>query len=138
MMHMGYGFGLGFLNFLGTILFFIFLFWLLKAFVFGRGWRGGHRGWRHMKYAGGPWGRGSDEAAETARERYAKGDISKDQYEAIKTGLGAEKSQETHDNWRDWRGFWDRDKALEVARIRFAKGEITLEEYEAIKRGLES
>lgn len=137
MMHMGWGFGLGFLNFLGTILFFIFLFWVFKAFVFGRGWRGGYgRGWRHMKSAGGPWGR-SDDATEAARERYARGDISKEQYEAIKTGLESEKSRESHDDWRDWRGFWNRDKALEVARVRFARGEISLEEYQAIKQGLE-
>ena len=137
LMHMGYGgFGLGFLNFIGTILFFIFLFWLFKMFAFGRGWRGG-KPWKHMKYAGGPWARGewkgSDDAVETARERFARGEISKEQYDAIKSGLEAEKAKEGE---HDWRSFWKRDEALELARLRFARGEIGLEEYEAIKKGL--
>jgi putative membrane protein len=136
-MHMGYGFGLGFLNFIGTILFFIFLFWLFKMFAFGRGWRGG-KPWKQMKYAGGPWGRGGwykgEDAVETARERFARGEISKEQYDAIKAGLDAEKSMEA--DGHDWRSFWKRDDALEVARVRFAKGEISLEEYRAIKQAL--
>lgn len=144
MAHMGYGFGLGFLNFIGTILFFVFLFGVLRMFMFGRGWHGGHMGrkyWKRMKYAGGPWAqgrdwlKGDDGALETARERYAKGEISKEQYDAIKAGLETEQAKESHE---DWRGFFRRDDALEVARVRFAKGEITLEQYEAIKKGLES
>jgi len=134
-MHVGYGFGLGFLNFIGTILFIVFLFWVFRWFVFGRGWRGRHwgRGWRGMKYAGGPWSGGSDDAVETARERYARGEITKEQYEAIKAGLEKERYSEAQE---DWRGFWKRDQALEVARVRFAKGEISLEEYQAIKKNL--
>ncbi len=144
MAHMGYGFGLGFLNFIGTILFFVLLFGVLRMFMFGRSWQGGHMGrrhWKRMKYAGGPWARGDardDGALETARERYAKGEISKEQYEAIKSGLEAQEAKESHDDGRGWQGWWNRDNALETARVRFAKGEISLEEYQAIKKGLES
>lgn len=140
------GFGLGFLNFIGTILFFVFMFKIFQMFA-GRG--GSMRGcMKGMKYAGGPWmqgGRrgwrgfeGNDGAVEAARERYAKGEISKEQYDSIKTGLGAQEAQESHDDWRGMRRFFKSDDALEIARVRFAKGEITLEQFEALKKGLES
>jgi len=140
---MGYGMGFNpffaFFDFLFNILFFVLfiagIFWLLRM-LRGGGW--GRRGWRRMGYAGGPWGgrgnwfRGGDDAVETARERFAKGEISKEQYDAIKSSLEAEQVKE-----EDWRPpFMRRDDALEIARMRFARGEITQEQYEEIKKGL--
>ena len=95
-----------------------------------------------MRSARGPWGRGDwlrggDEAMETARERFARGEVTKEQYEAIKTGLENERAADAREDW-NWRGWWNRDSALEIARMRFARGEISLEELEAIRRGLES
>ncbi|RIH88105.1 SHOCT domain-containing protein [Calidithermus roseus] len=121
----GWGFGLAFLNFLGLLLFFIFLFWAFHFFVWGRpSWRGD---WRHMR---GPLA--GDEALKAARERFAKGEISREEYERIKAGLEQEQAPD------DWKTFWHRDSALEVARLRFARGEITLEEFEVIKKGLQN
>lgn len=142
----GYGFNpfwafFGFLfNLLFFVLFIAFILWLFKGMRRGR-W--GHA-WKRMRPAGGSWGRGdwfhSDEAMETARERFAKGEVTQEQYETIKTGLENERAKEVREpredwNWKNW---WHRDNALEIARMRFARGEISLEEYKAIKRGLES
>ncbi len=132
----------GFLfNLLFLVLFVAFILWLLKGFRRGR-W--GHA-WKRMRPAGGPWGRGDwfrgdDEAMETARERFARGEVTQEQYESIKTGLQNERAKEAREAREDWnwKGWWHRDNALEVARMRFARGEISLEELEAIKRGLES
>ncbi|MBF6595527.1 MAG: SHOCT domain-containing protein [Thermaceae bacterium] len=145
MAHFGMGYGMGFNPFLAffgfifNLLFFVLfiagIFWLLRMFRRG-GW--GRHGWRGMRYAGGPWGgrgnwlRGSDDAVDLARERFAKGEISKEQYDTLKAGLEAEQAKE-----EDWRPpFMRRDDALELARMRFAKGEITQEQYDEIKKGL--
>lgn len=67
----------GFLfNLLFFVLFIVFILWLLKGFRRGRR---GHA-WKRMQPAGGPWGRGDwfrggDEAMETARERFARGEV---------------------------------------------------------------
>ncbi|MDX2006419.1 MAG: SHOCT domain-containing protein [Meiothermus sp.] len=152
----GYGYGfnpfLAFFGFLFNLLFFFlfiaFLVWLVRGMKRGR-W--GNNGWRQMRTAGGPWGwgpermrdmrdkakgwfEGADDAMEVARERFAKGEISREQLETIRAGLHAEQAQAE----RQAKSFWSRDSALETARMRFAKGEISLEEYESIKRGLES
>jgi uncharacterized membrane protein len=126
----GWGFGLAFLNFLGLLLFFVLLFWAFRFFVWGP--PGGRRGWRWgpWRYLRGPLA--GDEALEAARERFARGEISREEYERIRAGLEREQG---HD---DWKPFWQRDSALEVARERFARGEITLEEFEATKKGLQS
>jgi putative membrane protein len=138
---MGYGFGfnpfMAFFGFLFNLLFFgLFIagiLWLLRM-LRGGGW--GRHGWRRMRYAGGPWGRAGrfwgDDAVEALRERFARGEISKEQYEALRLSLEADQAKE-----EDWRPpFLHRDGALEIARMRFAKGEITQEQYEEIKKGL--
>jgi uncharacterized membrane protein len=123
----GFGFGLGFLNFIGTILFFVFIFMLIKFFVRGaryanyRGWdrgeRGG-RGWNRSDWGRGDWGKG----APWMREEF---------WQNRKGGP------------RPWHGDWhgDRDndvddEAMTIARERLAKSEITPEQFETIKQGL--
>ena len=147
----GYGFNpfLAFFGFIFNLLFFVFfigfILWMVRGFKRGR-W--GHGPWKQMKYAGGPWGLKPErmregmkgwfdsegDAQQTARERFARGEITLEQFQTIKAGLEAEQAQAT----RQAKSFWNRDSALETARMRFAKGEISLEEYEAIKQGLES
>ena len=141
----GYGFGLGFLNFLGTILFFVALFWLVRAFVFGRRRRYrppfGSRGWSRWDSGYG----GEDRALRLARERFAQGKISAEEFETIRSRLDT-----GEDGGRDGPSFpdlsnlrssigsnWGRERALDIARTRFAKGEITQEEFETLKRTLE-
>jgi putative membrane protein len=161
-MHYGWhgaGFGFGFLNFIGTILFFILMFALLRGLFRGWGYANGMRGpWGHRHSGwgrGGPWrawmnGFGRDEAMETARERLARSEITPEQFDAIKKGLETRQNtewDERHDSrgewgradWsRGWRGMMGRDEALEIARMRFARGEISAEEFEMIKRSLEN
>jgi uncharacterized membrane protein len=125
---MGLGFGLGFLNFLGTVLFFILLIWALKLFFRGeRGWspRGRYRHWERGE---------GDEAIMAARERLAHGEITADEFEAIKGGLRSNAPQEDHPS-EAW--FRRRDGALGIARLRLARGEITLDEFEALRRALQ-
>lgn len=160
MWHQGFGmapmmgFGFGFLNFIGTILFFVFLFALLRMFFrgwryagMGRGPRGGSGGPWMARGMGHGWGRhgwGSmlgglnsrDEALETARERLAKSEITPEQFETIRKGL--ETRRQRDDDEQPWRGWTGKDEALETARLRFARGEISAEEFEMIKRALES
>ena len=117
------GFGFGFLNFIGTILFIILIVWVIKSVARG-GWRSGR--WQQS---------GQDDAAlNAARERFARSEISAEEYEALRQGLrqGEERGQ-----GRSFGGWFDGgDKALELARMRFARGEIDLEEFERIRRGL--
>jgi uncharacterized membrane protein len=149
----GLGFGLGFLNFIGTILFFIFIFMLIKFFIRGsryaghRPWHGrgdwskddwGRRGppwmreefWQGRKEGSRPWSwysEAGDEAMSVARERLAQGEITPEQFEAVKGGLKVDMADSSSGRF---------DKALHLARLRFAKGEITLEEFEAVKKTL--
>ena len=133
----GFGFGLGFLNLIGTVLFFFFLFWVAKFVIRGIRYSGGGRGPR------GGYGRGfrrrfersfernfdgPDDALQTARDRLARSEITPEEFETIKQGLGTPPSQ----------SFWDNDDALSTARQRFAQGDITLEEFEAVKKALQS
>jgi putative membrane protein len=130
------GFGLGFLNLIGMVLFFGFIFMLVKGFAFrmnGRGYpRGfgpmthkhcGHEGWKH------------NDAMQLARERFARGEMNQEQFETIKAGLEKDQFSEMPSRPKNWP---HSDGALELARMRFAKGEISLEDYEAIKKGLQN
>ncbi len=154
-MHGDMGFGLGFLNFLGTILFWVAVFWAVRFFVRGgfskyrshgrypqwrRGWHGGGR----------PWEARSDEADKLVRERLARGEISEDEYARLKAQLGGNGSVGDNGGSRQGVGGgnarseggplgWLRgDGALETARMRLAKGEISEGEFETIRRVLTS
>jgi putative membrane protein len=148
----GFGFGLGFLNFIGTILFFVALFALIRFFIKGARYAG-YRNWQGR----GDWGRNDwkpggwknkapwmsekfwaddkggsrpdvdDEAMSVARERVAQGEITPEQFETIKQGLKVDMSDSP---------LGRHDKAVHLARLRFAKGEISLEEFEAVKKVL--
>ena len=159
----GMGFGLGFLNFLGTILFFVIAIWFLRTFIFGRRRYGRGGPWSRFggRYGGhgrgrsrGGWSRwdgdggGEDEALKVARERFAGGKISAEEFSTIRSGLEAGsggKSDERDDpSFPDFSelgdrfgGGWGRERALNIARTRFAKGEISQEEFEAVKKTLE-
>lgn len=139
----GYGFGFNpffaFFGFLFNLLFFVLfiglIVWALRGFRRGRWGRGPWRGMGYRRF--GNWMEGSDDAMNTLRERFARGEINREEYERIKAGLESQRAKEAHDE-NGWRPWWNRDSALETARTRFAKGEITLEEFEAIKKGLQS
>lgn len=143
--HMGgMGFGLGFLNFIGTILFFVAVFWALRFFF-----RGGLHKYRHGKYGkwrelrgSRPWEGRTDEADRTLRERLARGEISEDEYNRLKTQLNGNGSSASRSQGSRPEGGplgWLRgDDALEVARMRLAKGEISADEFETLRRVLTS
>lgn len=123
------GLGLGFLNFLGSILFFVFLFFIIKSVIYYFASKNGGKVWscssRHKSK--------EDEAIMVARERFAKGEITTEEFSVLKSGLGVENTENSSSpHW----GFSSRDKALSIARLRFAKGEITLEEFETVKKAL--
>ncbi len=124
------GFGLGFLNFLGGILFFIFIFFVIKSLIYHfAGHKGGYRAW---SCSGRHKGK-EDEAAMVARERFAKGEVTAEEFNVLKAGLDIDSSKETSSpHW----SFGGRDRALGIARLRFAKGEISIEEFEAVKKAL--
>lgn len=153
-MHGHMGFGLGFLNFIGTILFFVTVFWALKFFLRGgcrsRGrhpkWRGEwRRGWPG---GGRPWENGSGEADRVLRERLAKGEITEDEYARLKGQLGGNGGSSgganSGTNGSSGRfegnplGWLRGDDALELARLRLARGEISADEFETIRRVLTS
>ncbi len=136
----GVGFGLGFLNLVGTVLFIVFAVWVFKFVVrgvrtSGRGpweWRGpgSHRRSFWGDHTGSDAGN-FDSAMKTARERLAKNEISPEEFETLKRGL---KSEETQESPPPPRG----DSALATARMRFAQGEMSAEEFEAVKKALQS
>lgn len=150
-MHGDMGFGLGFLNFLGTILFWVAVFWAVRFFV-----RGGFNKYRsHGRYAkwrrgwhggGRPWEARSDEADKLVRERLAKGEISEDEYTRLKSQLGGNGSNGGGNGSYNGParpeggplGWLRGDDALGVARLRLAKGEISADEFETIRRVLTS
>lgn len=121
------GFGLGFLNFLGTLLFFVALFWALRFFLSSRSrrWRGCSG--RHQRER-------QDEAASTARERFARGEIGEDEFgrlrDTLKRTVRGERSP------LEW--FGGGDRALELARMRLARGELNAEEFETLRKALQS
>lgn len=150
--HMGgMGFGLGFLNFLGTILFFVAVFWALRFFFRGgmHKYRHGNPGkWREWRgrYGGPrPWEGRSDGAEQTLRDRLARGEIKEDEYNRLKTQLGGNGGNGNGGpNGGGPRpdggplGWLRGDDALEVARLRLAKGEISADEFETLRRVLTS
>lgn len=138
----GMGFGLGFLNLLGTILFFIVLATLIRGFIHGRRYRmGGWGGWSsrgHQQRA-----TGNDEALNTARERFAKGEINADEFASLKEELAGNQAEQASTSRPSGMGFgpfsgWGRERALDIARMRLAKGEITAEEFATVKKTLEA
>ena len=144
--HMGMGFGLGFLNLIGTILFWVAIFWTVRFFIRG-GFRGDYRSrlpkWRRGWQGGSrPWENRTDEAEKVMRERLAKGEISEDEYAKLKAHLGNGDEGGGHNGPTRPEGgplSWLRgDNALELARMRFAKGEIGADEFETIRRVLTS
>lgn len=138
----GMGFGLGFLNFLGTILFFVAVFWALRFFF-----RGGLHKYRHgrttkwREWKGSrPWESRSDAAEQTLRERLARGEISQDEYSRLKTQLGGNGGDGNGGGRPEGGplGWLRSDDALETARMRLARGEITADEFETLRRVLTS
>ncbi|GGJ29012.1 SHOCT domain-containing protein [Deinococcus roseus] len=136
MLESGIGFGLGFLNFVGTVLFLMFIFGLLRMFAFGGGC--GKHHWKHKKHHMQKFWQQDSGATQIVRERYARGEIDREEYQDLMAGLGVKKEeQETvQTQWRP--PFMGNDRALEVARQRLAQGDITPEEYEAIRKALEN
>ena len=121
--------GLGFLNLLGTLLFFGFLVFAFKMFF---------RGMKVSRANGGPgpwnWQGPShshnpreDEAMKVAKERLAQSEISPEEYETVKRGLRASTPQQ--EGYRQ-------DSALATARMRFAQGELSQEEFDAVMKAL--
>ena len=142
--HMGHGlgFGLGFLNFLGTILFFLAIFWLVRTFVFGRRYRrygpwSSRRGFRRWDSSS-----GEDDALRMAKERFAQGKISAEEFETIRNRLRSDEDDKRNGpSFPDLSSIgnnWGRERALDIARTRLAKGEITQEEFETVRRTLGS
>ncbi len=148
---MGMGFGLGFLNFLGFVLFVMMvgfaIRWLARG---GRRWGGcrsgawqtlGPRGPRH-----GPRGSNTsaDRALATARERLARGEIDAAAFEALKQALSDEDREAPTTPYGAWQGPWhgpshgQREDPLTTARMRLAQGELTVEEFETIRAALQA
>ncbi len=128
------GFGFAFLNFFGTILFFIFMLFVIKMMFRGmrfsgrnswsdEPWRDRVGGWMNDK----PQPTAKDEAMDIARNRLAGSELSPKEFEVIKQGL--------KDSQIDT-SFSKHDGALSTARVRFAKGEISLSEFEAVLKAL--
>jgi len=137
----GYGFGLGFLNFIGTILFFILVVWVIRFVLRGGiGYRGGRCGGWHRYYRGRHYRRhryagfGND-PLEEARARLARGEIDAQEYERLRGALEGEAPDEEAPFER-WLG--GRPDAMETLRLRLARGEIGVDEYERLRAALES
>lgn len=143
MLESGIGFGLGFLNFLGTVLFFMFLFGMFRMLAWGsRGggcsghsrkhWKSMRRHWKHQMME-------HDAPLRIVRERYARGEIDREAYLDMTEALGGRPEQEVRHQEKasEWRPPFMQDRALEVARHRLAQGEITPEQFEAIRRTLQ-
>lgn len=147
----GFGFGLGFLNLLGTVLFFLLIVFLIRTLMWGGRHRpharGPHDGDGSGDGSGGaPWKHGpwrewmrddtapapatheeADEAMEVARQRLAEGEIEPEAFATIREGLersrGAPRNAAT-------------DAALRTVRLRFARGEIDRERFDAVRDAL--
>lgn len=80
MPYYGYpGFGWWFFPF-GFIFFFIFIFFVTRFIFWGAGWGGG---WRHRYW----YGYGYGDAHEILRQRYARGEITKEQFDQMNRDL---------------------------------------------------
>lgn len=131
------GFGLGFLNLIGTLLFFVFLFWAFKMLFRGLRYGGPRGGWsgppwsRHGHGPLGAGGHGEDEAMSTARERFAQGEIDAGSFAAVRQALAADRPADA-----DGAAPRRMDRALALARRRLANSEITPEEFEVVRKTL--
>ena len=137
------GFGLGFLNFLGTILFFLFLFWVLKTVLRSvKHGCAGHYATHHegasgsapfnrLGFSGGRFEKPAheDEALRTARMRFAEGVLNQADFTVVKDAL----IKHAATRQADGRGM---DKALRTVRLRLASGEISPEEFEQVVSAL--
>ncbi|MEM6430113.1 MAG: SHOCT domain-containing protein, partial [Deinococcota bacterium] len=86
---------------------------------------------------------GNDEALNTARERFAKGEINADEFASLKEELAGNQAEQASTSRPSGMGFgpfsgWGRERALDIARMRLAKGEITAEEFATVKKTLEA
>lgn len=79
----GYGFMGGLFGPLFMIIFWILIIWVIVALVRSLA-HNGHICGGHREYRG----HGEDDAMATLRNRYAKGEISKEQFEQMKKDLG--------------------------------------------------
>lgn len=152
----GLGFGLGFLNFLGTILFILALVWFIRWIAaggrradgmrrsgpcgwfgtgFGQGPRSSESGTRDHAahpWAGHPWAghREQDTAMGALRERLARGDIDVAAFEPIEQALATDASRvAARGGTPEQRG----DTALATLRLRLAQGEITVEQFDMVR-----
>lgn len=119
---------------LSKLFWFVFLiaavFWLLRFFKRSRAaaWQSSswqtNPQWREAKEKfRSTWKNwGSDEALQTARVRLAKGELTPEQYNDLKTQLEIA---------------GEPDPALKIARQRLAGGEISLEEFNMIRNALQ-
>jgi uncharacterized membrane protein len=160
----GLGFGLGFLNLIGTILFFAFIFMVIKFFIKG-GRYAAYRNWSgHESHGRGDWNRGDggrggwNRGAPWMRgnEGQGKGDFRPWHGNTPSAGADDEamsvarerlaQGEINPEQFETIKGglkvdmsdapMGRHDKAVHLARLRFAKGEISLEEFNAVKKTL--
>lgn len=130
----GWGFGLGFLNLLGTVLFFVALVWVIRLVMRGGVHARGCGGWRHWRHERFHAGRRSDDAVDEARARLARGDIDAGEFERLRSAL---EGQEGSDGGPFERWLGGVPDAMGVLRLRLVRGEITVDEFHALRRALE-
>lgn len=83
-----------------------------------------------------PWAMGGTGGAlDTARGRFARGDIGGEEFESIRRTLREEEARH-EERSPAWAGRWGGDRALDIARERLARSEITPEQYDTIRKGL--
>ena len=83
-----------------------------------------------------PWAVGGTSGAlETARGRFARGEIGSEEFESIRRTLREDEARH-EERSPGWAGRWGGDRALDIARERLARSEITPEQFETIRRGL--
>lgn len=161
---MAFGFGLGFLNFLGTVLFIIAVVWVIRRLVmggrhwnrddgspgargWGRGWDGGwpgRRPWgdRSASNGGAPWGgasQASHEAAATADDAIAtaRERLAGGEID-VETFQPIEKALTEDDAAGGVERWRTADRARATLRMRLARGEITPAEFATVRAALRS
>lgn len=89
MYHMyGYGYDFGFFHFLNSVLWIVFILFVISWFRHRKGDKGGHHGGNGGKSRWNvPWAYGTDKGMDILKERYAKGEITKEEYEERKKVL---------------------------------------------------